>query len=278
MHPLLMPARGARQFVTVYDLYFLDDPAAARAEIRRDYVPLAATHARRAAGVVVISAYTARQVHERLGVPRDRIVYCPPGAPAWQARTGQPGSGPLLFIGSAAPRKNLPRLLGAYARLLNQVPAVPDLVLAGDPPAPGSDLAAMLARAPWSGRVRTLGYVEDGRREALYKEAALLLLPSLDEGFGMTAVEAMSAGVPVVASDRGALPEVTAGAALLVDPEDESALAGAMARVLTEPGLAAAMAARGRARADDYTWEGSAARLLAAYRAACAGQPPGNPD
>lgn len=278
MHPLLLPARRAQQFVTVYDLHFLDHPEATRAEIRRDYVALAAAHARRAAGVVVISEYTANQVRERLGVRPDRIVCCPPGAPPWRARPRQVPDGPLLFIGSPEPRKNLPALLRAYARLLDRLPTAPDLVLAGAPAHAGSDVGRLLACEPWARRVRRLGYVEDANREDLYRQASLLLLPSLDEGFGMTAVEAMAVGVPVVASTRGALPEVTGGAALLVDPGDEAALAEAMARVLTEPQLAAEMASRGRERALGYTWLASAARLLAAYRAVCAGRPPAGAD
>src|SRR4051812_41210584 len=94
-HPLLMPARGARQVVTIHDLDFLDHSERTRAEIRRDYARLAPLHARRAAAVVAVSEFTAEQIVRRLGVPRDRIVVCPPGAPAWAPRPAAVPRGPI---------------------------------------------------------------------------------------------------------------------------------------------------------------------------------------
>ena len=127
---------------------------------------------------------------------------------------------------------------------------------------------ARIARPPLAGRVRHLGYVSDPDREALYRSAAVVVLPSLDEGFGLPALEAMTLGVPVVASNRGALPEVLGGAGVLVDPLDASAIAGALERVLTDPELAAACATRGIARARNYSWDASATALLIAYEQA----------
>jgi glycosyltransferase involved in cell wall biosynthesis len=272
MHPLQMPARRALPFIVVHDLYFLDHAADTQAEIRRDYASLAARHASRAAGVVVVSEYTAAAVRDRLGVAPEKIVICPPGAPDWAPREPAPEgartSRPLLFIGSPDPRKNLPRLLRAYARLVDRLPDAPELLLAGTPPAADSEVGRMLGAAPWAGRVRHVGYVADADRPALFRGTAALLLPSLDEGFGMPALEAMTVGVPVICSDRGALPEVTGGAAVLTDPEDEEALAQAMARLLTSPDLAAACADAGRRRAQAFSWRDSAARLLEAYRRA----------
>ncbi len=85
-HPLLMPSRGGRQVVTIYDLDFLDHPERTRAEIRRDYARLAPLHARRAAAVVTISAFTAGEIARRFGLAQERIVICPPGAPPWSPR------------------------------------------------------------------------------------------------------------------------------------------------------------------------------------------------
>src|SRR5207248_128460 len=100
-------------------------------EIRRDYASLAAPHARRAALVVTISAFTAGEIERRLGVPRDRIVICAPGAPAWTPRSGPVPRGPILFMGTLEPRKNVGALLAAYARLREMDPAAPPLWLAG---------------------------------------------------------------------------------------------------------------------------------------------------
>jgi glycosyltransferase involved in cell wall biosynthesis len=264
MHPLLMPARSAGRLVTIYDLFFLRDAEGTASEIRRDYPALTAAHARRADAVVVISNYTAREVTARLGVPPERIVLCPPGAPAWPRRDPPVPGGPILYVGSPERRKNVPGLLRAYARLRAQLPDAPALVMAGRAPDPGSEIAAMIGGSS-PAYVRHLGYVSDDERRRLYREAAMLVVPSLDEGFGMPVLEAMTVGVPVVAADRGALPEVSGDAAQLVDPADETAMAEAMRRILIEPAVAQAGVERGFRRAAHYTWKASAARLLQAY-------------
>ncbi len=112
------------------------------------------------------------------------------------------------------------------------------------------------------------GYVRDGDRQAVYAGARLLVLPSFDEGFGMPVVEAMSLGIPVVASTRGALPEVSGGAALLVDPEDVAGLSEAMERVLFDGGLARRMGEDGVRRAQGFSWERTAELTRAAYERA----------
>ena len=110
--------------------------------------------------------------------------------------------------------------------------------------------------------------MSDGDRQAVYAGARLLVLPSFDEGFGMPVVEAMSLGIPVVASTRGALPEVSGGAALLVDPEDVSGLSRAIERVLFESGLARRMGEDGLRRAACFSWARTAELTRAAYRRA----------
>ena len=232
-------------------------------------------HARRAAAVVVISDYTAQEVQARLGVAPERIVRCPPGAPAWPARDRVPDNGPILYIGSPERRKNVPGLLRAYARLRELVPTAPRLILAGRTPDRGSEITAMIRRPPWYPHVRHLGYVSDDERQRLYREASMLVIPSLDEGFGMPALEAMTVGVPVVAANRGALPEVVQDGGILVDPLDESALAGAMQRLLTDRGAAQEYVARGFARAARYSWAASASRLLRAYQDVLTDRRPG---
>jgi alpha-1,3-rhamnosyl/mannosyltransferase len=124
-----------------------------------------------------------------------------------------------------------------------------------------------LDAAPLAGHVITPGYVSDDEKQRLYREACMLVLPSLEEGFGLPVLDAMAAGVPVVISDRGSLPEVAGDAATAVDPMDADALAGEMVRLLA---AAAARAAteRGLARAALYSWERCAETAREAYRAA----------
>jgi glycosyltransferase involved in cell wall biosynthesis len=273
-HPLLLPSRHAAQVVTVHDLDFLANPDRVTAEIRRDYGALAKAHAHRADRVIVPSAYTAGLVQSRLGVAAERISVCPEGVPEWAPESAGSFSGRprgfILFIGTLEARKNVAGLLAAYRRLLARHPAAPDLVLAGKAPPEAAPLLAALGRAPLAGRVAHVGYVRPDRRQALYRDAGLLVLPSFDEGFGLPVVEAMSLGVPVIASNRGALPEVLGDAGLLVDPDDPESLATAMASVLADTSLAAALSARGTDRARMFSWRHAAALTREAYALAVA--------
>ena len=125
-----------------------------------------------------------------------------------------------------------------------------------------------LSRPPLGGAVRYVGYVDAHDRRALYEGARLLVQPSFDEGFGMPVLEAMSLGVPVVAANRGSLPEVLGDAGLLVDPDQPSDIAHAIAHVLDDDGLAAACAEKGIARARAFRWEETAHRVYDTYRQA----------
>jgi glycosyltransferase involved in cell wall biosynthesis len=266
LHPLLMPARHARQIVTIHDLDFLDHPERTHAEIRRDYRRLAPAHAQRAAAVVTVSRFTASEIVRRLGVSEDRIVICSPGAPPWPARASAPAKGPILFMGTLEPRKNVGVLLAAYAALLARDPGAPPLWLAGGATEAAAPWLRDIAQPPLAGHVEHLGYIASDRRYDLYARASMLVLPSHLEGFGLPVLEAMTVGVPVIVSRRGALPEVAGDAAQVVEPDDVSGLARAMQRYLDDPALAAAAAARGLARARAYSWDASARTLFAAYR------------
>jgi glycosyltransferase involved in cell wall biosynthesis len=271
LHPLLIPARRAAQVVTVHDLFFLTDPDRTRREIRRDYPALAGVHARRADAVITPSAYTRSLVMDRFGVAPGRVWICPPGAPAWR-RLGRepnaPADGYLLFVGTLEPRKNIGLLLDAYALLIARMPRAPRLRLAGRATPDARRWLDRLDRAPLAGRVEHLGYVPAAGREDLYAGARALVLPSFDEGFGLPALEAMSAGVPVVASNRGALPEVLGPAGAQVDPEDVDGWSFAIERVLCDRPWAAGLAAAGLERARNFRWHESAARLRQIYLAA----------
>ncbi len=267
-HPLLLPARRAAQVVTIHDLFFLGSAQDTTAEIRRDYAALATSHARRAHAVITSTQYGRRQIVERLGVAPDRIYICPPGAPAWRTLGHAPNvpvNGCILFVGTLEPRKNVGALLDAYARLLAKRPSTPPLVLAGGATAAAADWLARLERAPLAGHVTHLGYVPDARREELYRSARVLVLPSLDEGFGLPALEAMSAGVPVIVSSRGSLPEVAGGAGAEIDPSDVPALADAIERAVVDQRWATEAAHAGLARARTFTWTESAHTLHRAY-------------
>jgi glycosyltransferase involved in cell wall biosynthesis len=267
--PLLIPSRHAAQVVTIHDLFFLDHPDATDAEIRRDYPALVAAHARRADLVVTVSETVAAQVVARLGVPVERVLTCHNGAPDWTPAPVAPADGPVVFVGTLEARKNVAGLLDAWERLIARNIRVP-LLLAGSAPASATAILARLARPPLAGLVRHLGYLEEADRRAFYERARLLVLPSFDEGFGLPIVEAMAAGVPVVAAHRGALPEVGGDAAAYVQPDDPDEMAETIAQILASPERRAGMRARGIARARLFSWRAAATRLWEGYREALA--------
>jgi glycosyltransferase involved in cell wall biosynthesis len=260
MHPLLMPAIRARQVVTVHDLDFLDHPERTRGGSRRD------CHATRAAAVVVVSEFTAGEVSRRLGVTRERMVVCSPGAPSWQPRPAPAPKGPILFMGTLEPRKNLGVLLDAYARLRQARPDAPPLWLAGGATEASTPWLRAIQKAPLEGHVKHLGYIDADARYGLYAQASMLVLPSHLEGFGMPSLEAMATGVPVIVSNRGALPEVAGDAAQVVEPDDVAGFAAAMQRYLDDDGAMRQAIDRGRVRARHYSWDRSAAALIERYR------------
>ncbi|MEW5983333.1 MAG: glycosyltransferase family 1 protein [Acidobacteriota bacterium] len=268
--PLSVPTRHAANAITIHDLDFLDHPGRASGEMKHVDHRLTGRHAARADLVVAVSAYTAGVVRDRLHLPPERIVVCRAGVPGWLAGGSAPRRGPsggeyILFVGTLEPRKNVPALLDAYGLLLARGPG-PPLVLAGRlAESPRAWEPRLRSLPPW-GRVDLRGYVAEREKPALYRGAAMLVLPSFEEGFGLPALEAMAMGVPVVASRVGAIPEVVGDAALLVPPGDARALSDAMSRVLSEPGLASELHARGLRRSRDFDWMTSACSLLESFR------------
>jgi glycosyltransferase involved in cell wall biosynthesis len=266
LHPLIVPSRSAAQVVTIHDLHFLDHPERTRAEIRRDYPALARTHAHRAEAVIVSSRFAAGEIERRLELPADRIHVCPPGAPEWRPRDVPPSDGYLLFFGTLEPRKNVGALLDAYELLLTRR-RLPELVLAGQATPEARPWLERISSAPLSAHVRHVGYVGSEDRRSLYEGARMLVQPSHEEGFGLTVLEAMTAGVPVVAANRGALPELVEEAGLLVDPEPDSLAAG-IDRMLSDEDVSRRSAEQGPIRARRYSWADTAERVYDVYQQA----------
>jgi glycosyltransferase involved in cell wall biosynthesis len=271
--PLVIPATHAARVVTIHDLDFLLHPERTEGEMRRDFPALVRKHVHRADHIVVSSRYARGEVTSRLALAHDKVSVCSPGAPAWAAgiarersTSGPPGTS-ILFVGTLEPRKNISGLLDAYLRLRERRPDAPPLVMAGRARAAVRGDLERVETAPLAGHVSVLGYVSDEDRQRLYREACMLVLPSLEEGFGLPVLEAMACGVPVVISDRGSLPEVAGAAASPVDPADPDALAREMTRLLA-PVDAREAAAQGLARAALYSWDRCAASARDAYQAA----------
>jgi glycosyltransferase involved in cell wall biosynthesis len=262
-----------------------------RAQIAPDFLAYIETRTGRAARdadqVITLSEASGRDLIAGYGLDPGRVqpvhpgldpVFLAPGA-GGRGLVGRARGGDeapyVLFAAALHPRKNLAAVREAVALLAAEgYPHV--LAIAGRPPADRADSTALLgdaaAELPGTrGRVAMLGQPTDAELASLMAGADAFCLPSLYEGFGLTALEAMGAGAPVVVSDRGALPEVVGDAGIVVDPTG-AAVAGALRRVLSDPPLARELAQRGVARAREFTWERTAAGWLDVLLAA-SGQP-----
>jgi glycosyltransferase involved in cell wall biosynthesis len=170
----------------------------------------------------------------------------------------------VLHVGHCGFYKNIETILRVVAALDNRLEFAVEFVKAGSAFTP--DQRALIARLGIADRVRWLGHAPTADLPSVYASADVLLMPSLHEGFGLPVLEAMACGTPVVASNAGALPEVIGDAGLTADPLDVDGLAGAIARVLVDPGLRAELRRRGLARAATFTWERTAEATLDIYR------------
>ena len=171
-----------------------------------------------------------------------------------------------LTVGTLEPRKNLRRLLDAWARLPASLRRERSLLVAGGRGWGSETVAGVIARRPELAAVRLLGEVSDGDLAALYSAAEAFAYPSLAEGFGLPVVEAMACGAPVLTSDRSATAEVAAGAALLVDPEDVLAISRGLADLLGDPAERDRLGRLGAERAAELSWRRAARETLELYR------------
>lgn len=229
----------------------------------------------RTAGLVAISEATRRDAVRILGLDAERIAVIYPGvaeeffavsSEAVEAVRGRYGLGKpyVLFVGTIEPRKNLGALLEAFAGLPEELRREFELVTAG--PAGWKEFALVRRLRAAADGVRYLGYVPEADLPGLTAGATVFAYPSLYEGFGFPVAQAMAAGVPVITSDGSSLPEITAGAAVLVDPRSVSELRAALQRLLETPGRRASLAKRGAEVARNYRWESCARRSLAFFQ------------
>ena len=230
--------------------------------------------------VVCVSECTARRLTElcrpagevrvvRHGVDHGRFAPGQPEAGHDEAVLSRLGVAPpyVAFVGTLEPRKDVPTLVRAFDRV---APAHPDLslVLAGAPGWGGRAVEEAIAGARRRDRITRLGYVAGDAVPALLRRAAAVAYPSLEEGFGLPALEALACGAPLVTTTGSAMEEVSAGAALLVSPGDTDALAGALDMIVRGDQGLETRRARGLAVAAAHTWEASARGHVAAYHAA----------
>jgi glycosyltransferase involved in cell wall biosynthesis len=234
--------------------------------------------ARRSARVIAVSESAADDIVRFIGVPRGKIRVVPLAAgteyrPADHperlqdllARIGMERRRYVLFTGTLEPRKNVPILIRAYRTLRSEFPDV-GLVLAGSRGWKSEEIATLILTNDLAEDVRITGYLPADELALLYGGASVYVLPSLYEGFGLTPLEAMACGAPVIVSSGGSLPEVVGDAAIIVPPDDEEGYRREIARVLSSPELAEELRRKGFRRAARYSWDRTAAETLAVYR------------
>ncbi|MGI8754151.1 MAG: glycosyltransferase family 4 protein [Acidimicrobiales bacterium] len=249
------PSRRATRLVSVHDLTSLHFPELCTPAARR-YPDLVRRAVGQGAWVHAVSESVASETVAHLGADpaRMRVIYSGAPQPSPEPNPARRSGGRpyILALGTVEPRKNLPALVAAFDRIADDHPDL-DLRIAGPPGWGDEALARAVDAAHHGGRVARLGWVPDPAEELA--GAAVVAYPSLYEGFGFPPLEAMAAGVPVVATSVAALPEVLGDAALLVAPGDIDALAAALGRVLADDVLRATLIAAGRARVGRYRWE-----------------------
>jgi len=270
------PTGHAAAVVSVHDLTPLHHPELCNAATLA-YPGLIRRALGRGAWVHADSAFVAGEVVEAFGADPARVRVVAPGIPDLPPVTGAEIAGTLgrllpaacgrycLAVGTAEPRKDLPGLVRAFGEVAARHDDVA-LVLAGPPGWGEEALAAAVAASPARARIVRTGWVEEPDLAALLTRATVLAYPSLYEGFGFPPLQAMRAGVPVVASRAGSLPEVLGDGALMVDPGDHGGLVEALDSCLSDEALRAGLVAAGAAWSARFSWERCGAGLEELYR------------
>lgn len=282
VNAMALPQRAGRRVVTIHDLTCLEVPHL-HPWLRRTLFNLGIGRATRLADALIVpSEATRRDVIARYPASAGKIHVVPEAPDArflpWTPEASAPvlaahgleADEYLLALGNVEPRKNLLGVIRAYERMRARTPLAPVLAIAGGSGWKNQAIHQAAASSPFAADIRFLGFVPDGDVPALMSHALALVYPSLYEGFGLPPIEAMACGAPVITSNRSSLPEVVGDAALLVDPEDNTALSDAMAEVAGSAALRESLRGRGLLRAKTFSWDDTARRTLAIYE----GRPP----
>lgn len=274
------PWRQCATVLTIHDLSFLLHPEThekRRVSRSRRRLPLMA----RAANLVIVPTESVRgEVCERLGLPAEKVFAVPEAARACFApmelaatetvrrRLGI-GADFLLTVGTLEPRKNLQTLISAFEEVTaGQSQPTLQLVIAGNRGWLSGPLFDALEKSAVRKRIILTDYLNDEELRALYSSCRAFVYPSIYEGFGLPPLEAMACGAPVISSRIPALEETTGGAAILVEPTNVQALAGAIADLLDDDDLRSRFSTLGRTRAAEFTWERTARLTLDVYERA----------
>jgi glycosyltransferase involved in cell wall biosynthesis len=246
-------ARHRRSVTTFHDLFVISGDYSTP-DFRKRFTEQARAAAERSDLIVAVSAFTARQVEQLLGVEASRIRVIHHGArPAPKSTRTIPREPVVLSVGAIQRRKNIVRLVEAFEHTASDW----KLILAGSFGFDSETARERIERSSRKQDIQVLGYVSDTQLEELYQRASILAFPSLDEGFGMPILDAMERGVPVITSNVSAMPEVAGDAALLVDPTDVNSVAAGLSRLTVSLELRDKLIHAGFAQAAKFRWEKS---------------------
>lgn len=272
--------------INIQDLAFLKFPdTTLLTEESKRYYGQVHGAAKSAQAIIALSKSAREDIIELLGADPRKVVVIPAAAagefrppddlPQAQEEAARlfdlPGTaegGYILFVGTIEPRKNLVTLLEAYRQMLDRgsVSPAPALVVAGREGWLFEQVYERIEKLGLTDRVKRIGGIPGERLVRLYQGARLFALPSLYEGFGLPALEALACGTPVLASSGGSLPEVVGGAGILLDPVDAQAWAAAMERVLADNEEEKRLRAAGPEQAARFSWHRAALETWALYK------------
>jgi glycosyltransferase involved in cell wall biosynthesis len=260
-----MPKSSFRRAVcTFHDLFVLTGDYSS-SEFRCRFAVQAREAADRSDLIIAVSEFTAGQVEDLLRIARSKIRVIPHGIRR-RRRSEEPTEASkeriILHVGAIQRRKNIARLVEAFER----VDPGWTLVLAGSLGYGAEEILRRIEQSPRHREIQVMGYVGDAKLEELYKKAMIFAFPSLDEGFGMPVLEAMAAGIPVLTSNRSAMPEVSGDAALLADPTKTEEIINALQKLTTDRELRERMIHRGLARSAAFTWQSATTKTWAVYQ------------
>jgi glycosyltransferase involved in cell wall biosynthesis len=288
----VLPPTRARTILTIHDLSFLIYPQFAAQGMVRYLSSAVPRSLRRADAILSDSLATSQDLKRLLNIDPARVTLVYPGValrfrplppqatePVRQ-RLGLPERF-VLFVSTLEPRKNLVRLIEAFGQVLqgtdpNLQPAIRNLhlVIAGRRGWLYEEIFAAIQRLRLNDRVRILDFVHDNDLPALYNLAWVFAYPSIYEGFGLPALEALACGTPVLTANNSSLPEVVGDAALLVPAEDVGAIANGLAQLVADETLRSRLRSAGPLRARRYSWEHAAQQVLSCYRQVMLGAQP----
>lgn len=277
--PKVFGKKPPKMVFTCHDLVFLRFPEHRGTKLSRYYLKRHEIAVRQAQKIIVPSLATRKDLRQFLNVPVTKMALIPEAAgqefrPIRNkavirqkiARYFDPKINYILSVGTLEPRKNLAKLVEAFALLPLNILNQYHLVLVGGKGWNNEELEKTIVNFNLKNRVILPGFVKDEDLPYIYNGADVFVFPSLYEGFGLPPLEAMACGVPVISSSVSSLPEVVGKAGILIDPQDERALSGAMKKIILKPQFTKNLTQKAKIRAQNYSWVRSAKATLKVFK------------